>query len=177
MWLRREHGIEERVVTRGLAAQWGCPVLMLDNHAPGRMASFVPRLLLDVFGVLPLRQAGGRLLYLGYADGIDRCLNFAIERMTGLQVEAGLVDGTEFGRAHARALEEAFPPARLIEASSGDALAASLARILEVSKPVEARLVRVHDYYWMRMWRRRTALEDRLDAVEDVLGSLAGPAC
>ena len=177
MWLRREHGIEERVVTRGLAAQWGCPVLLLDNHAPGKMASLVPRLLLDVFGVLPLRQAGGRLLYLGYADGIDRCVNFAIERMTGLRVEAGLVDGAEFGRAHARMLREAFPPARLIEAASADALAAVFTRILEASKPSESRLVRIRDYYWLRMWRRRAGMETRLDLVEDVLGSLVGPEC
>jgi hypothetical protein len=177
MWLRREHGIEERAITRGLAAQWGCPVLVLDNHAPGKMASLAPRLLLDAFGVLPLRQAGARLLYLGYADRIDRCVNFAIERMTGLKVEAGLVDGTEFGRAHARMLDETFPPVRLIEAGSQDGLAASFTRILEAWKPAESRLVRIRDYYWLRMWRRRAGAETRLDAVEDVLGSLVGPGC
>jgi hypothetical protein len=176
-WLRREHGVEERVVTKGLAAQWGCPVLSLGSHAPGKMAALVPRLLLDVFGVLPLRQAGGRLLYLGFADGIDRCVGFAIERMTGLRVEAGLVDGGDFARAHARLLEESFPPSRLIEAGSREALAASLARIVEGAKPAESRLVRIRDYYWLRMWRRRARLEARLDSVEDVLGSLAGPGC
>jgi len=177
MWLRREHGVEERVVTRALAAQWGCPVLLLGNHSPAKMASLVPRLFLDIFGVLPLRQAGARLLYVGYADGIDRCVDFAIERMTGLRVVAGLVDGAEFARAHGRLLEEAFPPARLIEAASRDALAASFTRILEASKPAESRLVRIRDYYWLRMWRQRPGTDARLDAVEDVLGSLAGPGC
>jgi hypothetical protein len=177
MWLRREHGIEERVVTRGLAAQWGCPVLLLDNHVPGKMASLVPRLFLDAFGVLPLRKAGTRNLYLGYADAIDRCVNFAIERMTGLRVESGLIDGTDFGRAHSRMLDEAFPPARLIEAGSGEALAASFAGILDGAKPVESRLVRIHDYYWLRMWSGRTGVEPRPDAVEDVLGSISSPRC
>jgi len=177
MWLRREHGVEERAVTRGLAAQWGCPVLLLDNHTPAKMASLVPRLFLEVFGVLPLRQAGTRLLYLGYADRIDRCVDFAIERMTGLRVEAGLVDGAEFGRAHARILDEVFPPARLIEAEGREALAASFTRIIEAAKPTESRLVRIRDYYWLRMWRRGAGMEARPDSVEDVLGSLVRPGC
>jgi hypothetical protein len=182
MWLRRDHGVEERVITRALGAQWGCPVLSLDNHSPERVAALAPRLFLDAFGVLPLRRAGALLLYLGYEDRIDRCVNFAIERMTGLRVEAGLVDGGEFARAHACMLGAAFPPARLIEAGNADAMAATFTRILEETKPAESRLVRMHDYYWLRMWKRREGAADpaaarigwRLDAVEDVLGSLAG---
>jgi hypothetical protein len=180
-WLRREHGIEERVVTRALGAQWGCPVLSLDGHSPQRVAPLVPRLFLDAFGVLPLRLAGDLLLYIGFEDRVDRCVNLAIERMTGLRVEAGLIDGDEFGPAHARMLGAEFPPARLLEAASGDALAAGFTRIIEEAKPIEARLVRMHDYYWLRMWKRSDLAPagrpgwraaPRLDSVEDVLGSL-----
>jgi hypothetical protein len=184
MWLRREHGIEERVITRALGAQWGCPVLSLDNHSPQRVAALVPRLFVDAFGVLPLRRAGDLLLYLGFEDRIDRCVNLAIERMTGLRVEAGLIDGDEFIAAHARMLGADFPPARLLEAASGEALAAALTRVLEEARPLESRLVRMHDYYWLRMWKRREGPEfaaaarpgwrsgAQLDAVEDILGSL-----
>jgi hypothetical protein len=179
-WLRREHGIEERSIAKALGAQWGCPVLSLDGHAPEKMASLVPRLFLDAFGALPIRQVGKALLYLGYSDRIDRCVNFAIERMTGLRVEAGLVDDGEFVRAHAAMLGQAFPPARLLEAASGDALAATFTRILEEAKPVESRLVRMRDYYWLRLWRRRddspaaVGSRSRLQDVEDILGSLGG---
>lgn len=154
MWLEREHGIEQRVVTRALAVQWGCPVLTLDQHIPERVASLVPRLFIDAFGFLPLRRAGGGLLYVGFEDRIDRCACLAIERMTGLRVEAGLVDGDEFAVAHRRLVASAFPPARLVEGAAVDALTAALTRILEQLRPIEARLVRMHDYLWLRMWKR-----------------------
>jgi hypothetical protein len=57
----------------------------------------VPRLFVDAFGALPLRVAAGKLLYLGFEDRLDPVLALAIERMTGLRVESGLVQGRCFG--------------------------------------------------------------------------------
>jgi hypothetical protein len=171
-WLEREHGIAERVVTRALGAQWGCPVLTLDNHSPERSAAFAPRLLLDAFGFLPLRRAGAELLYVAFEDRIDRCVSFAVERMTGLRVEAGLLGSRDFDAAHRRLLGAVFPPARLIEAAGVDALVGALAGAVEDARPAEARLVRMHEYYWLRMWRAAPG-STAGDAVEDVLCSLA----
>jgi hypothetical protein len=192
MWLVREHGVEERAITRALGAQWGAPVLTLDNHSPEKVAAVVPRLFVDAFAFLPLRTAGGALLYLGFADRIDRSASFAIERMSGLRVEAGLVADRVFGPAHRRMLAAAFPPARLVEAAGVDGLVATLARGVEALRPAEARLVRMHDYFWLRMWRRAEgqgaagpgaanpgaaslrAAGSRAGSAEDVIGSLAG---
>ena len=182
MWLEREHGIAERVITRALGTQWGCPVLTLENHSPEKAARLAPRLLVDALGFLPLRRAGSALLYVGFEDRIDHCVNFAIERMTGLRVAAGLVDGHAYAAAHRRLLGAAFPPARMIEAAGVDALVAAFTRILEEAKPVEARLVRMRDYFWLRMWKHRDelpgsalagTLPGSLDgSFEDVLGAL-----
>ena len=181
MWLEREHGIEERVITRALGVQWGCPVLTLEHHSPERVAGLVPRLFVDAFGFLPLRLAGSALLYVGFEDRVDHCIGLAIERMTGLRVEAGVVDGRVFAPAHRRMLTAAFPLARMVEAAGAGALAATFARILEEVRPVESRIVRMRDYLWLRMWRRFEGDAARavgfggfpVGPVEDVIGRLA----
>jgi len=180
-WLEGEHGVEERAITRALGVQWGCPVLSVENHSPERVAALVPRLFLDAFGFVPLRLAGSTLLYVGFEDRIDRCVGLAIERMTGLKVEAGMVDGRAFAAAHRRMLAAAFPPARMVEAEGVDALAAAFSSIVEEVRPVEARLVRMRDYLWLRLWRRFEGDASRAvgfagfpaGPVEDILGWLA----
>jgi hypothetical protein len=47
----------------------------------------------------------------------------AVERMTGMQVECGLVQGSLFRAAHTRILAARFPPVQLIEAASEPAAA------------------------------------------------------
>ena len=171
-WLVREFGVEEQAITRGLSSQWGCPVLSLDNHFPEKTATLVPRLFVDAFAVLPLRVAGSVLLYIGFEDRIDRCVAFALERMTGLRVEAGVVDGDRFEHAHRRMLAAAFPPARLVEASGAEPLVRTLTRIVEEIKPVQAKLVRLHDYFWLRMWKRLEHAGRVGSSVQDVVCSL-----
>jgi hypothetical protein len=39
-----------------------------------------------------------------------------------------------------------------------DALSARMTAILEQKQPVASRLVRVHQYYWMRIWLERGAV-------------------
>jgi hypothetical protein len=177
-WLVRAHGIDERVITRALGVQWGCPVLGVEHHSPERVAGLVPRLLVDALGFLPLRLAGSSLLYLGFEDRLDRCIGLAIERMTGLRVESGVVGAHAFTIAHQRMLATAFPPARLVEAADADALAAALARAVEEVRPVQSRLVRMREYLWLRLWRRFEGDAARAvgfaghpaGPVEDVLG-------
>jgi len=78
----------------------------------------------------------------------------AIERMTGLRVESGLVRGSLFRPAHTRMLSAKFPPVELIEAGSEQAVVHALAKSIERARPVESRLVRAHDCLWLRMWQR-----------------------
>lgn len=182
-WLMEHKAVDEEQVTRALGAQWNCPVFPAGQHDPAAMALLLPRLLIDSFGVLPLRRAGRSILYVAFEDRIDRCVTLAIERMSGLAVEAGVVRGSEFRRMHQEMLgarlTAAYPRTRLIEATGVRGLVHSLAGMIEERKPVQARLVRVHDYFWLRLWRGVGGAENRNpphtgDAVEDLVCLLAG---
>ena len=174
-WLMVREGVSEQLVTRALGLQWSCPVLPIDCHDPEGLSPLLPRLFIDAFGALPLRLAAGKLLYLGFEDRLDPAVALAVQRMCGLRVESGLVQGSQFRAAHSRMLEAKFPPVELLEASSEPALVRALTRAVERTKPVESRLVRVHDLLWLRMWRRRqTGHVLEASSVEDMICTIAG---
>jgi hypothetical protein len=153
-WLVSQQGVSEQLVIRALGLQWSCPVLPLEFHDAEGLARFVPRFFVDAFGALPLRLAAGKLLYLGFEDRLDPVLALAIERMMRLRVESGLVLESLFRPAHARMVSCTFPPVELIEAASEHTLAHVLSKSIEQARPTESRLVRVHDFLWLRMWLR-----------------------
>jgi hypothetical protein len=172
-WLVRQQGVEEQLVTRALGLQWSCPVLPLEFHDAEGLTALVPRLFVDAFGALPLRVAAGKLLYLGFEDRLDSVLALAIQRITGLRVESGLVQESLFRPAHTRMLSAKFPPVELIEAASEAALVNALAKAIERVRPIESRVVRVHDCLWLRMWLSpRGALVSGNASTKDVIGSV-----
>ncbi|MGA9669795.1 MAG: hypothetical protein WBQ94_11330 [Terracidiphilus sp.] len=172
-WLVRQQGIDEQLVTRALGLQWSCPVLPLEFHDAEGLTAVVPRLFVDAFGALPLRVAAGKLLYLGFEDRLDPVLALAIQRMTGLRVESGLVRGSLFRPAHTCMLSAKFPPVELIEAASEPALVNVLTKAIERVRPVESRLVRVHDCLWLRMWLGARVGPGALNAsTRDVIASI-----
>ena len=174
-WLVRREGVSENLVTRALSLQWSCPVLPLEYHDAQALAPLVPRLFVDAFGALPLRLAAGKLLYLGFEERLDPVLELAIERMTGLRVESGLVSESEFRPAHQRMLSATFPPTELLETSSEPVLVRALTRVLERSRPVESRLVGVHDCLWLRMWNKApTGIGADVGSVQDVIATVGG---
>lgn len=154
LWLVRQQGVSEQLVTRALGLQWSCPVLPLEFHDAEALTVLMPRLFVDAFGALPLRVAAGKLLYLGFEDRLDPVVALAVERMSGLRVESGLVLGSLFRPAQTRMLKQKFPAVELMEASSQPAAVHVLAKAVERMRPVESKLVRVHDCLWLRMWRR-----------------------
>jgi hypothetical protein len=170
-------GVSEREVTRALSLQWSCPVIPLGFHDPEPLSVVMPRLFVDAFGALPLRIAAGKLMYLGFEERLDPVLALAVERMSGLRVESGLVADSEFRPAHARMLSAAFPPVELVEASSEPVLVRVLARAVERARPFESRLVRVHDCLWLRMWGKAQAgpLPDT-DSVRDMICTVGAAA-
>ncbi len=151
-WLQQECGLNQATVTRALALQWSCPVLPMDGFAPSAMALTMPRLLVEDFQLLPLRVAGSHILYIAYKDRLSAAAGFAIEQMSGLRVENGLVDEASFDAAHARLLESKFIPAGQEFVTDTDTLSAKIAAILEHTQPVGSRLVRVQQHYWLRTW-------------------------
>jgi Type II secretion system (T2SS), protein E, N-terminal domain len=174
-WLVRQQSVSEELVTRALALQWSCPVLSVGAHDPEKVASLVPRLFVDAFGAVPLRVAAGKVLYLGFEDRLDPVLARALERMTGLRVECGVVADTEFSPVQERMLAAKYPSVELVEAVSEKTLVRALARTIERTRPVEAQLVRVHDFLWLRMLRKPSVgAVPELETVEDVIGTVAG---
>jgi hypothetical protein len=156
-WLVRREGVSEQLVTRALGLQWSCPVLALEFHDAEALTALVPRLFLDAFAALPLRLAAGKVLYLGFADRLDLVLAHALERMTGLRVECGLVRESLFRPAHERMLAARFPSLELMEAASAPVAAQAFSRAVERFRPAASRLVRVHNFLWLRLWRRAAA--------------------
>jgi hypothetical protein len=145
----------------------------MEFHDAEGLTSVVPRLFVDAFGALPLRVAAGKILYLGYEDRLDPVLALAVERMTGLRVESGIVLESDFRPAHTRMLSARFPSVELLEAASEPVLVQAIAKRLERAKPAEAKLVRVHDCLWLRMWRRQQHMPvPDLDGVEDLICSV-----
>jgi hypothetical protein len=157
-WLISECGLDAEQVVRGLSMQWGCPVLTTEGFSPETMALAAPRVFVENFGLLPLRVAGSRILYLGFADRLDASAAFATEQMTELKVESGVVEGAQFSAARSRLLECEAVETKLEAAEDEDAIAARITAILEQKQPIASRLVRLHQYYWLRIWLESGAL-------------------
>ena len=151
-WLLSECGVEADQITRGLSMQWGCPVLTTEGFSPESMALVMPRIFVEKFGLLPLRVAGSRILYLGFVDRLDASLAFAMEQMTELKVESGVVEGVQFEAAQSKLLACEGVDVKLETAEDKDFMAARITAVLEQKQPIAARLVRVHQDYWLRMW-------------------------
>jgi Type II secretion system (T2SS), protein E, N-terminal domain len=174
-WLVRGQAVSEERVTRALALQWSCPVLGLEFHRPEAMTALLPRLFVEALGALPLRVAAGRILYLGFEDRPDPVLAFALERVTGLRVESGVVPASHFRPAQERLLAARYPRSGLVETAGNAPLAHSLLNAIEQTRPADARLVRVHGCLWLRLWLRpQLGTTPEPEAVEDRLFSLAG---
>jgi hypothetical protein len=173
-WLMVREGVSERLITRALGLQWSCPVLPLEFHDPEGLSPLLPRLFVDAFRALPLRIAAGKLVCLGFDDRLDPALALALERMSGLRVEAGIVPASRFRPAHGRMLEARFPSVELLEAASEPALVRALSRIVEKVKPVDSKLVRVHECLWLRMWRRpQSGAVADVASVQDVICTIS----
>lgn len=181
-WLMRQCQLSEEQVTRALSMQWGCPVLSLSGHQPETVSTLIPRLLLDTYGMVPLRNGSSRLAYLAFEDRVDSSVALAVERMSGIHIEAGVVTASQFLRVHERMMHAPFPKAQLLEAKSPSAVAKELAAVIERVRPYQAKLVRMHRYFWLRLWdtpspptsaahthSSSTSLLPRIHQVEDVL--------
>jgi hypothetical protein len=122
------------------------------------MALVMPKMFVERFGLLPLRVAGSRILYLGFADRLDASVAFAAEQMTELKIESGILEDKQFVAARERLLACDGVEMKLEAAEDKDAMAARITAILEHKQPIASRLVRLHEYYWLRMWLETGAI-------------------
>jgi hypothetical protein len=147
-----ECGVEPEKVTRGLGLQWSCPVLDTSAFSPRAMALVAPKIFTQQFGLLPIRVAGSRILYLGFEDRLDAASALALEQMTGLKVESGLIETEEYRAARKNLLENEGVPLRQESCDERDAMASRVTAILEQKQPLAAKLIRLHHSYWLRLW-------------------------
>lgn len=83
---------------------------------------------------------------------MDSTVALAVGRMSGLRVEAGVVTASQFLRAHERMMATAYPKSQLLEARSASVVAREVADAVERVRPQQAKLVRMHRYFWLRLW-------------------------
>jgi len=151
-WLIEQCGLPQECVTHALGMQWGCPVVSVDGFIPNAMALAVPRLLVERLGMLPLRIAGERILYLAFAGQPDASAAFALERMSGLKVECALVDQAQWRAARERLCDSDFVDAAFDQVGDTESMVKDIAFTLGKIRPISSRLVRVHQFFWLRMW-------------------------
>jgi hypothetical protein len=151
-WLQQDCGLTSETVTRGLSMQWNCPVLTTDGFEPQAMALVLPKLFVQELNLLPLRIAASRLLYLAFEDRLDASSAFALQQMTDLKVESGLVEGEALLRARERLLGCEFVPTTQESVRDSEQMIVRIGEVLEERQPIAARLVRVQRYYWLRTW-------------------------
>jgi hypothetical protein len=151
-WLVSECGLAPELISRGLGIQWSCPVLGMEGFSPEAMALVMPGIFIEEFGLLPLRVAGGRILYLAFEDHLDASVSLAVEQMTGIKAECGILAEVQFRTARTRLLLCDAVETKFETASDADTLAGRITAILEQKQPIASRLVRLHQYYWLRLW-------------------------
>jgi hypothetical protein len=160
-WLMDQGGTAQEHITRALAVQCGCPVLSPEDFRPEVMARTVPKVLLEATGGLPLRIAANRFLYLGFSGRLDASAAFAIQRMSGLKVQTGLLDPHQWTSMHRRLRECSFIDTKFQPIPSLTVLARNVASEIVAAQPMASRLIRMHHFYWLRMWLETGAMSTR----------------
>jgi len=157
-WLQAACGVSAETVARGLAAQWSRPVLSGTALVPSIMANVLPSALREAFGLVPLRVAGGQVLYAGFKDSINASAVHALEHMSGLRVETGLLLDADYAATHrelaARQRTMTHEETVACVAQLPSAIASTLGRF----QPVASRLACAQGTWWLRLWLERGAL-------------------
>ncbi|HEY0784646.1 MAG TPA: hypothetical protein VGD62_02170 [Acidobacteriaceae bacterium] len=152
-WLRQQTQLPEEDFAAALSIQWQCPVFRVGAFAPERMAPFLPKPLVEAFGALPLRiSRAPEQLTVCFEDRLDSELLRACERMHGIRVEGGLLASNEFWYGSGELLKAPFPPLRAVSASSLDEMVLAMTQTMVRDAVLNANLVYVHGYYWLRLW-------------------------
>jgi Type II secretion system (T2SS), protein E, N-terminal domain len=163
-WLIQECGVGAEQVARGLSVQWSCSVLDTEGFTPERMALVMPRMFVEEFGVVPLRVRGERVLSLAFEDRLDASVALAVEKMTELQVQSGLVEGAKLRVARQRLSRCEAVAAQAEAVGDADGLTGRITALLEQKQPLDSRLVRLHRYYWLRLWLE-SGTKDRMGSL------------
>ena len=172
-WLGRLHGISEETIAKALGIQWSCAVL--PHGMPGLefAPSLIPAILRKRYGLALLRQGPEAALYLAGRHRAEHAAARAMEHMLREPVHAAFLEDSSWTLEQPEATDSAE---MLIPGRSG--VVASLSEWIEQSRPSDARLVRMHDHLWLRIWvagRGRRGMDTR-DIVLPLRGEEANEA-
>ena len=151
-WLIEECGVPEECILNALAVQWHCNVLSLHGFNPQKMTLVLPREIVESTAILPLRISRGGSLRVAFTDRPDPVAALALQRMSGLEVESGLLAHGQWKSAR-EALLRCEPVRSSVEQlRDRETLSRRIASDLAGMQPRASRLVRIHQFFWLRMW-------------------------
>ena len=157
-WLEEVSGVAPEKILQGLAAQWNRPVLSSTGLVTTTMALVAPPPLREQMGLLPLRVAGTRILYCGFEQTLDGSAVAALERMSGLRVEAGVLAEQEFRRGEERLRAATAVNVETVRINTLSDVPDKVLQALWDAQPVASRLVLVNGTWWLRMWLEPAAV-------------------
>jgi hypothetical protein len=166
-WLGHLHGVSEATIAKALGIQWNCAVL--PHGMPGLefAPSRIPAFLRKRYGLALLRQGPEAALYLAGRHRAEHAAARAMEHMLREPVHAAFLEDNAWSLEQS---ESADSTELLLPGSNG--IVASIGELIERSRASDARLVRMHDHLWLRIWfagRGRRPMEMR-----DIVLSLRG---
>jgi len=178
-WLQELGFVRPQQVTEALARQWACPVLRTDVVVPGsKWMPVLPGLLLESFQMIPVDYVESRsTLYIGFGEGIDYTVLYAIEQMLQCRTEPCLVYPGVLRRSlplHAR--RERTEQIVFDQAADSPELVRIIGNYVSQVRAVELRLALCGPYIWVRLSRPPAPAIDLLLRAPIAPNSLGFPA-
>jgi hypothetical protein len=149
-WLHRLHGVSQETVAKGLAVQWNCAVLPSGMPGLKPAPALIPAFLRKRYDLVLLRQGPDATLYLAGKYRPEHAAARALEHVLREPVHAAFIEDNAWCCAEMEA--DHITP---LEIPGRDGTAAHISELIERVRPYDARLVRVHDHLWLRMWLGR----------------------
>ncbi|HXE06834.1 MAG TPA: hypothetical protein VN612_02980 [Acidobacteriaceae bacterium] len=183
-WLIEECGVPEESVVNALALQWHCNVYSVHRFDPEEMALAAPREIIERTTMFPLRISRQGSLRVAFADRPDPVAAFALQRMTGLKVESGVLAHAEWKAAREGLLGCQPVRCSVEQLPDQETLSRRIASDIAGMQPRRSRLVRIHQVFWLRMWLEDVVLREpsgtipfsREDMLDRVYSIAAQPA-
>jgi hypothetical protein len=148
-WLCRLSALSQTSLAKGLAAQWNCTALTSLTSGIERADGVVPAALLDAYGLALVRDTTTSRLFLAGSSRAECAAARALEHMLNVPVEPAFLEDAVW-LEHTRKTGEGSP-------ATPPALGAvvEIARALERCAARDARIVRIHNHLWLRMFQPR----------------------
>ena len=148
-WLHRLHGISEETITKALGIQWNCTVLPSGSGGWNlRAGSFPPSCGTAMVLRRCVKARTGPCIWPG--DTVQSMLLHARWNICfASPCMAAFLEDSAWDLADGDAADTTE-----LHLPGHDGVVACIRELIEQSRPSDARLVRVHDHLWMRMWLR-----------------------